>query len=99
MREHFAHDIGQRLAAKVRMADPTRASRRDRARGNVRDVDDELERKMRERVGDDAAHAAPLRPRAPQTWAKLRAAAEIMRPLRGRHLGHAAEQSRRWARA
>src|SRR4029077_964564 len=99
MREHFAHDIGQRLAAKICMADPTRTPRRGRARGNVRDIDDEFEWKMRERVGDDAAHAAPLRPRAPQPRAELRAAVEIMRPLRGRHLGHAAEQSRRRARA
>ncbi len=74
MREHFAHDIGQRLAAKIRMADPTRALWCDRVRGDVRDVDDELERKMRERVGDDAAHASPLRPRAPQPRAELRAA-------------------------
>src|SRR6516162_11807222 len=99
MREHFAHDIGQRLATKVRMAHPTRAARRRRVRGNVGDVDDELEREMREYMGDDAAHAAPLRPHAPQTRAKLRAAVEIMRPLRGRHLGHAAEQSRWRARA
>ena len=65
MREHFAHDIGQRLAAKIRMADPTRAARRRRVRRNVGDVDDELEREMRERVGDDAAHAAPRGPHAP----------------------------------
>src|SRR5262249_57355778 len=50
-------------------------------------------------VGDDAADAAPLRPHAPQTRAKLGAAVEVMRPLRGRHLGHAAEQSRWRARA
>src|SRR6516165_3346606 len=81
------------------MADPTRASRRDRARRNVGDIDDELKREMRERVGDDAAYAAPLRLRAAQPRAELRAAVEVMRPLRGWHLGHAAEQSRRWARA
>src|SRR5262245_21589117 len=99
MLQHFAHDIGQRLAAKIRMADPTRALRLGRLRRNFRDVDDELEREMRERVGDDAAHAAPLRPHAPQTRAKLGTAVEIMRPLRGRHLGYSAEQSRWRARA
>src|SRR5262249_8175840 len=99
MREHFGHDIWQRLPAKIRMADPTRAARRRRVRRNVGDVDDELEREMREYMGDDAAHAAPRGPHAPQPRAELRAAVEIMRPLRGRNLGHAAEQSLWRARA
>ena len=61
MREHFAHDIGQRLVGKLRKRDPARAGRRRRLRRNLGGIDDELQREMREPVGNDAWPAPPFR--------------------------------------
>src|SRR2546425_4091756 len=54
---------------------------------------------MREGVRDDACDAPPARRRGSETRRELRTAVEIVRPLRRRNLGHAAEQPPWWARA
>src|SRR5258708_17171889 len=54
---------------------------------------------MREGGRGDAGDAPPARRRGSETRRELRTAAEIVRPLRRRNLGHAAEQPPWWARA
>ena len=61
MREHFAHDIGQRLAAKIRMAHPARAARRGRVRGVVTHAFTHFPLELVVYVADVPAHAAAPR--------------------------------------
>ena len=79
MREHFAHEVRKRLARQIGTRDPARPVGRDcvvRHRGNI---DHELERKMREHVGDDAGTAPPIRRDLPKPRSELHAARKVRR--------------------
>jgi|SRR6516225_5901863 len=61
MRHDLAHHGRKRLAGKVGNGNPTRAGRRTALRVDARDVNSELERKMREGVRHHSREAAPIR--------------------------------------
>ena len=63
VRDHLAHDVGQRLVLQCRNRHPAHALRRAAARRNIRGVDHQLQREMREHVGDDAEPCDASAPR------------------------------------
>src|ERR1700722_14096654 len=73
---------------------PAHVFRRAGPRRHMRGIDHELERKMREDVGDDAHLAVPMR-HAAEPGRLLARGLVVLRgaPVRTRHFGHAAKQS------
>ena len=59
MRDHFAHEIGQRFAIEAGASDPAHPHRRVDKRRHARNKDDEFEREMREYMAHDAGNALP----------------------------------------
>ena len=69
MRHHLAHQVWQRLASKVGKRNPARIFWRARAHWCLRNVNDQVERKMREHMRRHAGDAAPACARELQTIA------------------------------
>jgi hypothetical protein len=59
MRDHLAHQVWQCFARKVGKRNPARACWRAHVRWYLRNVDDQIEWKMREHVRHHAGDAAP----------------------------------------
>src|SRR5690242_10085595 len=98
MRHHLAHQVWQRLASKVGKRHPARIFWGAHAYRYLRNVDDQIEWKMREHVRHHAGNAAPARARELRRFVEGLCIVEFMGPGGGRHLGHPTEQSFRRAR-
>ena len=59
MRDHFAHEIGQRFAIEIGARYPARAYGRLGERRHARNKDYEFEREMREYMAHDAENPPP----------------------------------------
>ncbi len=93
VRDHLAHDVGQRLFAERRNLHPAHSLRRPRTLRNVGGVDHKLQRKMRKDMGDDAGLAMPARDAVHQRRLLQRRLVVLRgKPVRARHFGHAAKQ-------
>ncbi len=94
MCDHLAHDIRQRFVMQGRDRHPAHAFWRAGALRNGRGINHKLEREMREDVVDHAELAMPARNGFQQR--RLRQCDLVVltrKPIRRRHLGHAAEQA------
>src|SRR5262245_58841478 len=98
MRHHLAHQVWQRLTSKLGKRNPARAFWRPRANRYLRSVDDQIEWKMREHMRHDARNPVPEGVRKLRRPVERISVVEVVRPSRGRHLGHSTKQSLRRAR-
>ncbi len=94
MRDHLAHHVRQRFVLQRRDRYPAHALGRAGSRGNAGDVNDKLQREMREHMVHHAGLAMPARYGFQRRRLfRERLVVVAREPFRGRHLCHAAEQT------
>src|ERR1041385_8358280 len=87
MRHHFAHQVRQCLASKLGKRNPARTVWRAGAHWYLRNVNHQIERKMREYVRHHPRDAPPACARKLRRFVERVRLVEIMRPGARGHLG------------